>query len=659
MTGSPNGSEEDRSSHPVPPPFNPMPSHASMSHHTLDSAHAVVHSVVPDLMQVYESLTKGNTNVSHYPPQELEQHCHLAQRQQQQEAEYLHQKQQHQQEHPQQQEPRSQQVNYSFIQSEEQYHQIYREQGGSDQQQASYQPPPVKSQGQQASSLPFIPPPLSQDVIAQAQRPTSTAPSEGSIKDDSSIASSKSSRRKRSNSRQKDDPDSSGSVSKGSRKKAKETDGRWSKRFTWPDELHRDFVSAVFDVGLKHSSPSTIMEHMPKHPQINSERIKSHLQKYRLHRAKSKQEFMSSYESSLKKFKAGEMDHVSSLSDGQVAAQLSHAAISGAADPQPSKPQPQQNRPPKSQQQQQQPPRVLPSINRATTATHEALMLPKLTEVEKNSPIGASMGYLLGLFFSLKKQLLMQRASDSSNPAGGERAPTAEGISTNTTNITASHPVTDVYNSFVASSSTASAVPSSMPPPAAMMDWSAHPSDPPHAPAPITANVPNPVVPPQCTGSTRNNLEASSMMKREMQNQMAFQNKMRALKQQELDKYKDVSPSNNNNNRTSSPNSNQNNNNDGGYKHDGSFADNAKQQHSTVPNQQHGNGQSGQTHHNSHDSNDKRTGDGEEQAQGSGDGESAAAAGARTASFSIGGTDDFWNTSDVMDEQLFEFLMNN
>ena len=40
--------------------------------------------------------------------------------------------------------------------------------------------------------------------------------------------------------------------------------------------------------------------------------------------------------------------------------------------------------------------------------------------------------------------------------------------------------------------------------------------------------------------STRTNLEENTIMKREMQPQMVFQNKMRALKQQELDKYKDT-----------------------------------------------------------------------------------------------------------------------
>ena len=45
-------------------------------------------------------------------------------------------------------------------------------------------------------------------------------------------------------------------------------------------------------------------------------------------------------------------------------------------------------------------------------------MLPQLTEAEKASPIGAAMGYLMGLFFSLKQQLIIQRSLE----AAGEKA---------------------------------------------------------------------------------------------------------------------------------------------------------------------------------------------------------------------------------------------
>ena len=43
------------------------------------------------------------------------------------------------------------------------------------------------------------------------------------------------------------------------------------------------------------------------------------------------------------------------------------------------------------------------------------LHLPQLTEEEKNSPLGASMGYLTGLFFSLREKLMMQRSKDTND----------------------------------------------------------------------------------------------------------------------------------------------------------------------------------------------------------------------------------------------------
>lgn len=230
-----------------------------------------------------------------------------------------------------------------------------------------------------------------------------------------------------------------GSTRSAAKRRKKEPDGRWSKRFTWPEELHRDFVSAIFDVGLKHSSPATILEHMPPHEQINAERIKSHLQKYRLHRVKSKKEFMSSYEASLQGFKG-----TASLASGEVAGYLAHTALAGEDGAT----KPEAKRQPKAE-----------------------LLLPQLTVEEKQSPIGASMGYLMGLFFSLRQQLMAQREA---------KIPPAP---------------LDVAAAAVE-----------------------HPDDAKSAP--------------------RSQLEQSHMMKREMQSQMAVQNKMRMLKQKELQKYK-------------------------------------------------------------------------------------------------------------------------
>ena len=64
------------------------------------------------------------------------------------------------------------------------------------------------------------------------------------------------------------------------------------KRFVWPDDLHRDFVAAIFDVGLKSASPKTILEMMTNTKDLTADHIKSHLQKYRLHRERAREEFL-------------------------------------------------------------------------------------------------------------------------------------------------------------------------------------------------------------------------------------------------------------------------------------------------------------------------------------------------------------------------------
>lgn len=67
------------------------------------------------------------------------------------------------------------------------------------------------------------------------------------------------------------------------------------RRFVWSEPLHQDFVAAVFDIGLKCASPKLLLEMMPVVDGLTSEHIKSHLQKYRLHRQRSREEFLKSY----------------------------------------------------------------------------------------------------------------------------------------------------------------------------------------------------------------------------------------------------------------------------------------------------------------------------------------------------------------------------
>ncbi|KAJ0396799.1 hypothetical protein P43SY_007695 [Pythium insidiosum] len=76
---------------------------------------------------------------------------------------------------------------------------------------------------------------------------------------------------------------------------------RKTKRFIWPEELHRLFVAAIFDVGLKNASPKallTIMMAGGATSDLTTEHLKSHLQKYRLNYERSRLEFLEMYDES-------------------------------------------------------------------------------------------------------------------------------------------------------------------------------------------------------------------------------------------------------------------------------------------------------------------------------------------------------------------------
>ncbi|RHZ22383.1 hypothetical protein DYB37_000747 [Aphanomyces astaci] len=76
---------------------------------------------------------------------------------------------------------------------------------------------------------------------------------------------------------------------------------RRTKRFIWPDELHRLFVAAVFDVGLKNASPKALLTLMGTPACTNgltTEHLKSHLQKYRLNYDRSRVEFLKFFDES-------------------------------------------------------------------------------------------------------------------------------------------------------------------------------------------------------------------------------------------------------------------------------------------------------------------------------------------------------------------------
>ncbi|CAH0473200.1 unnamed protein product [Peronospora belbahrii] len=79
---------------------------------------------------------------------------------------------------------------------------------------------------------------------------------------------------------------------------------RKTKRFIWPNDLHRLFVAAIFDVGLKNASPKALlalMEAAGPNSGLTTEHLKSHLQKYRLHYERSRMEFLEYYDRSAKR----------------------------------------------------------------------------------------------------------------------------------------------------------------------------------------------------------------------------------------------------------------------------------------------------------------------------------------------------------------------
>ena len=119
----------------------------------------------------------------------------------------------------------------------------------------------------------------------------------------------------------------------------------------WSEADHRDFVAAIFEIGLKHSSPSALLEHMVENEDLTVERVKSRLQKFRLKREESRAEFMSSYDETMARYKLDEAVSGTVPTYGGVrnqsaepAAFLTRATIAeGSGQPLPFNPEPHGN----------------------------------------------------------------------------------------------------------------------------------------------------------------------------------------------------------------------------------------------------------------------------------------------------------------------------
>lgn len=84
-----------------------------------------------------------------------------------------------------------------------------------------------------------------------------------------------------------------------------ERDGK-RRRFVWPEPLHKDFIAAIFDVGLRHASAETVLETMGKEDarclsqeKISLRSIHATIAKFKLLRERGSRSYMSYYERSI------------------------------------------------------------------------------------------------------------------------------------------------------------------------------------------------------------------------------------------------------------------------------------------------------------------------------------------------------------------------
>ncbi|VEU42121.1 unnamed protein product [Pseudo-nitzschia multistriata] len=219
----------------------------------------------------------------------------------------------------------------------------------------------------------------------------------------------------------------------------------------WTEEQHKDFVSAVFEIGLRNASPAVILENMTQKAEtITSERVKSKLQKYRSekNRRRSREDFLASYSSFLERARSLRAEEAPSeepgVSDGSLptpidplrqwilrgatgsggpgvllggdaAGYLTYAVAREAAE-EAARNDPAGGPPPSPSGGPEE--KGLPSTatlkkgarDYAERYAGSAIRFPVLTEAEKKSSLGIAMTFLAGLFLTLSQHLTRERA---------------------------------------------------------------------------------------------------------------------------------------------------------------------------------------------------------------------------------------------------------
>ena len=190
-------------------------------------------------------------------------------------------------------------------------------------------------------------------------------------------------------------------------------------------QYHRDLALAIYEVGMKNASPAVIRENMsPMTPDvITSERLKSHLQKYRVNRNTSKEDFLAFYDAWMSKALSEaqissstatlppDMLSAGNLSSGALAAFLGFSTM--------------------MEDEHQSATVSFGEGTRGRTETGlsaclstENIVFPRLTEDEKRSSLGMSLCYVMGLFVMIKHQIGEMRWQSASMPR--PQLPTSE-----------------------------------------------------------------------------------------------------------------------------------------------------------------------------------------------------------------------------------------
>lgn len=209
---------------------------------------------------------------------------------------------------------------------------------------------------------------------------------------------------------------------KQARKRSKRESGeRWNKRFTWPDDMHQKFIAAVFDVGFKHATPANIVQQIAANrldqnkdapPIVTTESVKQQLVRYQQVHERYRREISDKNPSGIAgsptDSSLGALRTLSSLMSSDVLETFSVNNALGLPSL----------------------PAQSTSVTRAMVETDsnklifekyerdlvlEEIMFPNMSEEEKASPLGTSIGLVMALLVCIKDQLVNQRQANNSS----------------------------------------------------------------------------------------------------------------------------------------------------------------------------------------------------------------------------------------------------